>query len=89
MGTVLFELELIRTGTGKQLGPDGYIDNEEYTEDLPSTSNKTTIASELQIATTSGAGERRNSHGLKSILLKGQMFFVKDIDSIVFLCSPL
>lgn len=34
--------------------------------------------------------DRRESQGgLKMILLKGQMRYIEDIDSIVFLCSPL
>ncbi|EDS41407.1 guanylyl cyclase receptor [Culex quinquefasciatus] len=32
---------------------------------------------------------RRGSHGLKNILLKGEMRYIKDINSLVFLCSPL
>lgn len=32
---------------------------------------------------------RRGSHGLRGLLLKGQMRYIKEIDSIVFLCSPL
>ncbi|EEB20552.1 guanylate cyclase, putative [Pediculus humanus corporis] len=38
--------------------------------------------------------EKKGSHhhhhqNLKSILLKGQMFYLKDIKSVIFLCSPL
>lgn len=33
--------------------------------------------------------DRRGSHGLRGLLLKGQMRYIKEIDSIVFLCSPL
>ena len=32
---------------------------------------------------------RRGSQGLKNILLKGEMRYIKDINSLVFLCSPL
>ncbi|XP_026471920.1 soluble guanylate cyclase 89Db-like, partial [Ctenocephalides felis] len=32
---------------------------------------------------------RRGSQGYRSLLLKGQMRYIKDIDSIIFLCSPL
>ncbi|XP_053698579.1 soluble guanylate cyclase 89Db-like [Sabethes cyaneus] len=32
---------------------------------------------------------RRGSQGLRSILLKGEMRYIKDINSLVFLCSPL
>ncbi|GBP93317.1 Soluble guanylate cyclase 89Db [Eumeta japonica] len=34
-------------------------------------------------------GLRKVSKGNKSILLKGQMFYLKDMDSLIFLCSPL
>lgn len=33
--------------------------------------------------------ERRGSQGWTRVLLKGQMRYIQDIDSIVFLCSPL
>lgn len=33
--------------------------------------------------------ERKNSQGARSILLKGQMRYIEEIKSIVFLCSPL
>lgn len=32
---------------------------------------------------------RRGSHGLRSILLKGEMRYLKDVNMLVFLCSPL
>ncbi|XP_055596372.1 soluble guanylate cyclase 89Db-like isoform X2 [Uranotaenia lowii] len=32
---------------------------------------------------------RRGSQGLRSILLKGEMRYIRDINSLVFLCSPL
>lgn len=33
--------------------------------------------------------DRRGSQGMRSILLKGQMRYVADINAIIFLCSPL
>lgn len=33
--------------------------------------------------------DRRGSQGTRSILLTGQMRHVKDINAIIFLCSPL
>jgi guanylate cyclase, other len=33
--------------------------------------------------------DRRGSHGLRSILLKGEMRYLKDVNMLVFLCSPL
>ncbi|XP_070493703.1 soluble guanylate cyclase 89Da-like isoform X2 [Chironomus tepperi] len=35
------------------------------------------------------AFNRRGSQGIKSILLKGEMRYIKDINMLVFLCSPL
>jgi guanylate cyclase len=32
---------------------------------------------------------RRGSQGIKSILLKGEMRYLKEIDVLIFLCSPL
>lgn len=33
--------------------------------------------------------KRRNSSGLRGILLKGEMRYLKDVKMLVFLCSPL
>lgn len=33
--------------------------------------------------------DRRGSNGLRSILLKGEMRYLKDVNMLVFLCSPL
>lgn len=33
--------------------------------------------------------DRRGSYGSRSILLKGQMRHIKEIDAVVFLCSPV
>lgn len=33
--------------------------------------------------------DRRGSYGSRSILLKGQMRHIKEIDVVVFLCSPV
>lgn len=33
--------------------------------------------------------DRKGSQGSRSILLKGQMRFIQDINAIIFLCSPL
>lgn len=33
--------------------------------------------------------QRRNSNGLRGILLKGEMRYLKDVKMLVFLCSPL
>lgn len=33
--------------------------------------------------------DKRPSQGLRSILLKGEMRYLKDVNMLVFLCSPL
>lgn len=33
--------------------------------------------------------DRRVSHGTKSILLKGQLLYLANAETIVFLCSPV
>lgn len=33
--------------------------------------------------------DRRGSYGTRSILLKGQMRHIKEIDVVIFLCSPV
>lgn len=33
--------------------------------------------------------EKRGAQGLRSILLKGEMRYLKDVNMLVFLCSPL
>jgi guanylate cyclase len=32
---------------------------------------------------------RRGSQGIRSLLLKGQMRYISEMDAMVFLCSPL
>ncbi|KAM8704401.1 hypothetical protein ACLKA7_008931 [Drosophila subpalustris] len=105
MRAVLFEFELIRTGHNRaaydaviNMDFENYDDmllNEAQTMALEKAkelcekkSNELDVEvgeEEIDPAT----GERRSSQGLRSILLKGQMFYIKDVDSLIFLCSPL
>lgn len=97
MRAMLFELELIRTGRADQTSllqaaALNAADVDNYDEILAieqlrnmSVENAATGGAEND----ENAGDRKDSQGLKSILLKGQMFYLKDIDSIIFLCSPL
>lgn len=43
----------------------------------------------METAGTSSKMNPKTSQGVKSILLKGQMIYVVDIEAIIFLCSPL
>lgn len=99
MKAVLFELELIRTGRADQssllqAAALNAADVENYDEILATEQLKKLSMENLGAAggTTKddeNIADRKDSQGLKSILLKGQMFYIKDIDSLVFLCSPL
>ncbi|ALC45282.1 Gyc-89Da [Drosophila busckii] len=106
MRTVLFELELIRTGHNRA-AYDAVLnmDFENYDDMLLNEAQSLVMqkAKEFSAEHTSdidegeesdeiidpATGQRRSSQGLRSILLKGQMFYIKDVDSLIFLCSPL
>lgn len=81
MQAVLFEIQLIRSksATVNSSAKGGRPDSEESVK--PGSGNHLTI-----LATTIN---RRGSHGIKNILLKGEMRYIKDINMLVFLCSPL
>lgn len=89
---VLFEIQLLRT-QGSDAPPE-VIDNPEfYHTDSNKASGSTateevTIKNQLDPATIAQI-ERRGSQGLRSILLKGEMRFLKDVNMLIFLCSPL
>ncbi|XP_066591877.1 soluble guanylate cyclase 89Da-like [Prorops nasuta] len=54
---------------------------------IRSTSSRSTDSDSS--ASTSSSLDRRGSQGSRSILLKGQMRYLKDVKAIIFLCSPL
>nr|CAD7255810.1 unnamed protein product [Timema shepardi] len=54
-------------------------------EDLPSTPVVEGSSGVVELPNL----DRRGSQGTRCILLKGQMTFVKDINCIIFLCSPI
>ncbi|CAO1433697.1 unnamed protein product [Diamesa tonsa] len=89
---VLFEIQLLRT-QGSDAPPET-TDNPEF---FHSDSNKASgsnaiekliIKTQLDQASIAHI-ERRRSQGLRSILLKGEMRFLKDVNMLIFLCSPL
>ena len=55
---------------------------------IRSTENHLSSSSSESPSTSTGL-DRRGSQGARSILLKGQMRYIEDIKSIIFLCSPL
>lgn len=97
MNTVLFELELIRD-------PEKLYDSstmmgtalsEMTTEELVEEQLKAIHLDDLDGAALGALGPDgtsmpiRGAQGSYRLLLKGQMRYIADIDSIVFLCSPL
>lgn len=74
MGKVLFEIELIRV-EGREDDFDENDDNTNVQQAI--TDSKTRKAPQTP------------EPGTKNILLKGQMKHIKDIDAIIFLCSPM
>ncbi|XP_068082929.1 soluble guanylate cyclase 89Db [Anabrus simplex] len=77
LNSVLFELEVIRSPQREEA---------EESED-PATPEP----SQLEVPESIGPPllDRRGSQGNRSILLKGQMRYVEDIQVIIFFCSPL
>lgn len=73
--TVLFELEMVRAGCNSAKSQKAIEDGKEG----PSG----------RVITNINMDRRESQGGPKMILLKGQMRYIEDIDSIVFLCSPL
>lgn len=74
----------MRTESGKNFKPIGETIASGSTDrnDESTHNNNTLEVGSLAI-------NRRGSQGIKSILLKGEMRYLKDIDMLVFLCSPL
>lgn len=71
--TVLFEIQLLRQASAKANKPRHGIE--------------LGMSSDSLLESTSR--NRRGSQGLRTILLKGEMKYIKDNDSLIFLCSPL
>lgn len=96
MQAVLFEIQLLKAkdtepdppldhgetmgNTLKPGGPNGY-------EEIESQGGPEFSRGEDSSVVV--AKDRRGSHGLRSILLKGEMRYLKDVNMLVFLCSPL
>lgn len=84
MQAVLFEIQLVRSRSAASSGsrsakPKGNSDTLKVKSDTLKPES-----SELAIEAT-----RRGSQGIKSILLKGEMRYLKEINVLIFLCSPL
>lgn len=87
MHSVLFELELLRPEAKTKLLKKKQLE--------AAAANSLEDDSPTHVEATSKdypgpmAFDRRGSQGTRSILLKGQMRYVADINAIIFLCSPL
>ncbi|XP_058062211.1 soluble guanylate cyclase 89Db-like [Anopheles bellator] len=84
--TVLFEIQLLKGSSAKgSKEPPKAIE-------LPSQESSSQVVAKNPVDDASKqltSMPRRGSQGLRSILLKGEMRYIKDINSLVFLCSPL
>lgn len=100
MRTVLFEFELLRTGRNRAAYNAAMNMDFENQDEMSYSEAQNIMESgffkskdEGEVDEDNGldpaTGMRKISQGNKSILLKGQMFYLKDMDSLIFLCSPL
>ena len=89
---VLFEIQLLRT-QGSDAPPEA-TDNPEFFHSDSNKAGGSTAVEDKAAKTyldpaTIAQIDRRGSQGLRSILLKGEMRFLKDVNMLIFLCSPL
>lgn len=95
MHTVIFELELIRSTGDEQADDDDDEDLPEASTDANSVEMQKLSVEEvaeenaLVAASSTDAAKQRGAQNNYRLLLKGQMRYIADLDSIVFLCSPL
>ncbi|XP_046805976.1 soluble guanylate cyclase 89Db-like [Lucilia cuprina] len=101
MRTVLFEFELLRTGRNKAAYTAAMNMDFENQDEMSYSEAQNIVESSFfkgkeddedaddENGIDPATGLRKISQGNKSILLKGQMFYLKDLDSLIFLCSPL
>lgn len=82
----MFEIEFLRGDTS--IPPPPPIEDEKGKQgnsiSMPS-ENKGNISRPVSPYET----RRESVQGIKNILLKGEMRYIEDIDSIIFLCSPV
>lgn len=94
MHTVIFELELIRLTGDEQLGDDDDDEDNPVTDAISVNTQKLSLEemaeeNALVAAISTDAAKQRGAQNNYRLLLKGQMRYIADLDSIVFLCSPL
>lgn len=86
MQAVLFEIQLIRS---RSANPSGKGKSAKVYNQFDSDKSLKSPEQVLELEAAANSMSRRGSHGVKSILLKGEMRCVRDINMLVFLCSPL
>lgn len=94
MHTVIFELELIRSSVGDEQPDDDDDEDMPVIDAISVDTQKLSLAevaeeNELVAASSTDAAKQRGAQNNYRLLLKGQMRYITDLDSIVFLCSPL
>lgn len=80
---VLFELELLH-GKDSARGRKSVYQSTDPVKSAESKDNSTANG-----GVVGNILDRRGSQGMKSILLKGQMRYLPELQGIIFLCSPL
>lgn len=95
MQAVLFEIQLIRSKNSASAKGLVRTESGKNFRPISSGGNSDGIENEIDTVAIPNEGgtslnfKRRGSQGIKSILLKGEMRFLKEINMLVFLCSPL
>lgn len=85
---MLFEIQLLKSR-------DGVIDEDGDGEVKTSAYEEIEASGGPEFSRDEAGGEakkavdRKGSQGLRSILLKGEMRYLKDANMLIFLCSPL
>lgn len=89
MQAVLFEIQLLKSVDGVLA-----MDGDELDTKL-SAYEEIEVSGGPEFSRDEAGGEekkkvdRKGSQGLRSILLKGEMRYLKDANMLIFLCSPL
>lgn len=93
MQAVLFEIQLIRSKSATGSANSIKRSDSELSRVVNKLESAGNSLKPEDAATGMSADQlgftRRGSHGVKSILLKGEMRYLKEINVLVFLCSPL
>lgn len=89
MQAVLFEIQLLKSKETEEEGVEGKdgdtLKPSNTYEEIEDQGGPEFSREE----STAAVKDRRGSQSLRSILLKGEMRYLKDVNMLVFLCSPL